>query len=138
MAARSCSNDEADTAVDSTPSVNDRYLCNMSALWRADPQLASLINDVPDERRPALTETRSGKWTASVPTANGNRCFLHSRYDPVAEADQPAAAQVRSDCYCYVVLGFGLGYQVRSLFDALVGESILVVWQPIYPRWSRW
>ncbi|MCH7700550.1 MAG: motility associated factor glycosyltransferase family protein [Planctomycetes bacterium] len=139
MAARTSSNDEADsaadstpseTAVSSTPSFNDRYLCNMAALWRADPQLASLIDDVPDERRLELSETRSGKWTASVPTPDGGRCFLHSRYDPVAEADQLAAAQVRSDCYCYVVLGFGLGYHVRSLFDALVGESILVVCEP--------
>ena len=100
MAARTRSNDESDTAVDSAPSFNDRYLCNMAALRRADPQLASLIDDVPDERRLELIETRSGKWTASVPTADGGRCFQHSRYGSVGEADQLVAAQVRSDCYC--------------------------------------
>ena len=65
---------------------NDLFLKNMAALWPVDPELAMRIDEVPDEERWAVEPTRSGQWTAAALTPQCSKTYLHSRYDPVAEA----------------------------------------------------
>ena len=74
------------TPVADIVTANELFCKNMAALWRTDPELAVLIDAVPDEARLPVEPTRSGDWTVAAVTPQGQRVYLHSRYDPVAEA----------------------------------------------------
>lgn len=74
-----------------------------------------------------LSEARSGKHTVSVALADGRSIWLHSRYDPEAEAralvdryDLEGVSQV-------LVLGHGLGYHVAEIRRRLPEARIEVV-----------
>ncbi len=106
------------------------YLRNMAALWRQDPPLAARIDAVMDDQRLRLEPTRSGHWTARVALGEGRSCYLHSRYDPVADAEK-LLTDVDFDAHsCYLIHGFGLGYHVRAIHERIKGDAILVVLEP--------
>ncbi len=105
------------------------FLANMAALWHRDPQLAQRIDEVRDEDRLELVPTRSGAATVAVDTPKGPT-LLHSRYDPVKDAAKLIDAVEIDGKFCFVVLGFGLGYHVRELFRRLKGDAVIVVVEP--------
>jgi hypothetical protein len=109
---------------------NELFCKNMAALWRVDPDLAVRIDEISDESRLPVEPTRSGHWTVAVPTATGTRAYLHSRYDPVSEAQKLAAAVETKGKFCFVISGFGLGYHVRALHERLHGDVVLIVTEP--------
>ncbi|UCG17552.1 MAG: motility associated factor glycosyltransferase family protein [Phycisphaerales bacterium] len=106
------------------------FLKNMRALWRADHWLAHRVDAVADEDRLAIQPTRSGAWTAAVPAAHGRPCYLHSRYDPEAEAEKLLVDLDFDNNYCFVVSGFGLGYHIRAMYEKLKGDAIIVAIEP--------
>ena len=108
----------------------DTYVRNLRALWQVDPALALRVEAVDDEQRLPLEPTRSGHWTAQAPTPAGAPIYLHSRYDPVADAERFVARIPLEDKYCFVVQGFGLGYHVQALFDRLRGDAFIVCLEP--------
>ncbi len=105
---------------------NDLFVHNMRPLWRIDAELALRLDAVDDDERYLLEPSRDGNWTARVPAADGSRLYLHSRHDPVAEANQWASAVDIEDTFCFVVAGFGLGYHLRSLFERLKGDAFII------------
>ncbi len=109
------------------------FLHNMRALWRHDPKLALRIDAIGDEERIPLTPTRSGAWTAKVATPEGQTVYLHSRYDPEAEAQRFAASVEIEDKFCFVVSGIGLGYHVLALFERLRGDAFILAAEPSLP-----
>ena len=115
---------EADCAAD--PAV---FVRNMAALYRRDPRLAQRIDEVEGGERWPLIRARSGAATVAVEGAGGS-VLLHSRYDPESEAERLIESVSLADRYCFVVLGFGLGYHVRALFDRLKGDAFIVVFEP--------
>ncbi len=120
-----------------TPAVGNKlFLHNMRALWRADPDLAMRIDAVDDDERIPLEPTRSGTWTARVAMPDGASAYLHSRYDPEAEAEQFAASVPIEDKYCFVVMGFGLGYHIRALARRIRGDGFILCSEPSLPLLS--
>ncbi len=115
------------------PAGNELFLHNMRALWRCDPTLALAIDAVDDDERIPLETTKSGHWTARLPAADGSWVYLHSRYDPQAEADKFIASVPTQEKYCFVVCGLGLGYHVRALLDRLNPEAFMVCAEPSIP-----
>ncbi len=114
-----------------TPAVgNELFLHNMRALWRRDPELALLIDAVPDEERVELEPTRSGSWTARLPAPGGALTYLHSRYDPAAEAKRLAESIEIEDKFCIVVSGMGLGHHIRAILECLVGDAFILCTEP--------
>ncbi|MCH7812440.1 MAG: DUF115 domain-containing protein [Planctomycetes bacterium] len=109
---------------------NELFCKNMAALWRTDPELAVLIDAVPDEARLPVEPTRSGDWTVAAVTPQGQPVYLHSRYDPVAEAKKFADNVEMEGKYCFVVGGMGLGYHVQAVYRRLRGEAFCVVSEP--------
>lgn len=91
--------------------------------------LAMRVDAVDDEDRAVLEPTRSGAWTARVSATTGP-VYLHSRYDPVAEAERFAASIEVEGKSCLVVSGMGLGYHLRALFARLRGEALLICCEP--------
>lgn len=118
------------TTSPAAPAAHATYLRNMACLWRFDPRLARRIDAVPDAARTPLEPTKSGAWTARFTTPNGPGSYLHSRYDPVAEADKLVAAVEVEDQYCFIVGGFGLGYHLRALRARIGPEALIVVSEP--------
>ncbi|MBU0717061.1 MAG: DUF115 domain-containing protein, partial [Planctomycetes bacterium] len=109
---------------------NEMFLHNMRALWEHDPGLALRVDAVEDAERIPLEPTRSGAFTAKLPTAEGQSTYLHSRYDPVDEAEHLAGSVVIEDKFCFVVSGLGLGYHVRTLFRRLRGDALIICCEP--------
>jgi len=106
------------------------YLNNMAALWRCDPKLAIRIDNLPDDALPPVEPSRAGPATIALNTPRGQRIWLHSRYDPVAEAHKFIEAVDVSKAFCFIVCGLGLGYHVRALFERLRGDAFLIVAEP--------
>ena len=112
---------------------NEMFVHNLRALWRVDPQLALRLDQVEDDERILLEPARSGAWTARMNTPEGQPVYLHSRYDPVADAGRFAANLEIEDKFCFVVGGFGLGYHVRALFERLKGDAFIICTEPSLP-----
>lgn len=113
--------------------LHSQFLRNMAALWRTDPELALKLDEIDDVERVPLEPTRSGHWTASMPTSDGRSVWLHSRYDPVKEAATRAEAVPLEDKFCFMVGGFGLGYDVAALIARLKGDAIVLVSESSLP-----
>ncbi|MHC5108316.1 MAG: motility associated factor glycosyltransferase family protein [Planctomycetota bacterium] len=106
------------------------FLKNMAALWRHDPVMALAIDAIDDDRRLELEPTRSGAVTAQAPAPDGNFLFLHSRYDPAAEATKLVDTIDLDEKYAFVVSGLGLGYHVLDLYHRLSGDAIIICIEP--------
>lgn len=117
--------------VSAAPIKDDLYVRNMAALFRVDGRLAQRIDECDDDGSVAVEPSRQGLPTAAMRVDGADRpVYLHSRVDPVAEAERFAAGVKVDDDFCYIVGGFGLGHHVKALFGLLKGESFLVVTEP--------
>jgi len=102
------------------------YLANLAALWTIDPALAAAVEAV--EPYP-VQASKSGVPTVAVPVGE-RTVFLHSRYDPLAEARKLIeSAQLHRDLTFYV-FGCGLGYHIESLFQKAASEALICVFEP--------
>src|SRR5262245_43285416 len=64
------------------------YLRNLAALYRRDSGLAARIDAIPFCACPPLAPTRGGAPTVRLSDDSNREVYLHSRYDPLAEARQ--------------------------------------------------
>ena len=117
---------------------NTVYMKNMEVLWRENPDLAKLVDSVPDEKLIECEKTRSGDFTCRLMGDNEKLLYLHSRYDPIKEAEKWADGvmekarqqQEKNEgriSMCYVIDGFGLGYHIEALHKRLKGDIFLVI-----------
>ncbi len=109
------------------------FLKNMAQLWRVDPELAILLDEIDDDQRLPVEPTKSGHWTTAKSTPDGRRCYLASRYDPVKEAKTRIEAVPLEDKFCFFISGFGLGYDIQALHARLKGDAVIVVSEPSAP-----
>lgn len=113
-----------------SPTCADIFLANMGALWRRDPLLAMRVDAVDDRDRLTLEPTRSGAWTARLKGISGKTTYLHSRYDPQADAEQLVESAELDEKYCFIAVGMGLGYHVEMLCDRLKGDAFVICVEP--------
>ncbi len=111
-------------------SINQVFLNNMAQLWRRDPKLAQRIDEVPPDASLEVQPSRKGPPTASVTTDDGRKLFLHSRYDPETEALEFCGSLERTEAFCVVLAGFGLGYHLKALIETFGEEIVIVVSEP--------
>jgi hypothetical protein len=78
-----------------------------------------------------------GVPTAIVRPLNGPPFYLHSPDDPIAEAHALIKDVARQERALYVVLGFGLGYHVKALLDAIPSSAHVIVIEPEWARFSQ-
>lgn len=74
-----------------------------------------------------LTKARSGANSAIIKQTGENPYHLHSTIDPVQEALEWASYIQLEEYTAYVIIGCGLGYHVRALWDKIPKNSILCV-----------
>jgi hypothetical protein len=68
-----------------------------------------------------------GLPTATFTTPDGHEYYLHSKYDPIAEAEHWVSTIPVQDRTLYVILGFGLGYHVKALLKKIPQNSSILV-----------
>jgi hypothetical protein len=110
------------------------YLQNLSALWSAEPKLARQI----EQRwhgRPAREEilvesSRAGPPTLSAKSADGRTITLHSKYNPIAEAQKLIESIKTEGPVAFYLLGLGLGYHLQSLFQKASPEALFFIFEP--------
>jgi hypothetical protein len=103
----------------------------MAALFRADPRLAQRIDEHEEDGGVAVEASRRGPPTVAVAVGGADRpLYLHSRVDPVGEAERFAESVKIDEDFCHIVGGFGLGHHVQALHARLKGEAFLVVTEP--------
>ncbi|HZK81749.1 MAG TPA: 6-hydroxymethylpterin diphosphokinase MptE-like protein, partial [Humisphaera sp.] len=106
------------------------YLKNMAVLWTVDPAFAELIEnaETPDSYR--VEPSRSGVPTVAATTIDGRTLYLHSKYEPLAEAKRLTDGIDASRTLAFYVYGFALGYHVEALFERASDESLFVIFEP--------
>lgn len=101
---------------------------NIKALEEKNPELANelenldknLVNECKQYR---LLNARNGSKTIKL-IAKNNEFFLHSRYDPEKEAERFTQNIEKDEIDSVVVLGFGLGYHILTLYKVLKEKNI--------------
>ncbi|HVX86280.1 MAG TPA: 6-hydroxymethylpterin diphosphokinase MptE-like protein [Phycisphaerae bacterium] len=128
------------------------YVRNLSALFQTDARLAMAIDAVHPADVPVLETAKDGYPTVRVMTTppaqsgpgplaaptggggpGGRQVYLHSRYRPLHEAENWAAAVACEDRYVVAVSGFGLGHHIRALLDRMPHDALLIVAEPNLP-----
>ena len=106
------------------------YLANLAALWAVDPRLAASIEATEGQPSYGIESTRAGLPTMVVPTPDGRQVFLHSRYEPLVEADRLIAPVSVEEKVAFYIHGIGLGYHLELLFARASDEAIFIVFEP--------
>ncbi|MFP4483581.1 MAG: motility associated factor glycosyltransferase family protein [Spirochaetaceae bacterium] len=95
---------------------------NLATLREHAPELATLLDGATPPPELHVEEARSG-----APTARYGGHYLHSRHDPIHEAQRIAERLAATGADGFVVYGFGLGYLPEAVIDASDGEPVVVV-----------
>src|SRR4051812_14487516 len=112
---------------------------NLAALWAADPVLAEQVESLhpldpypvePSKAGPPTVVVTPAAAADSPATAPTPGILLHSRYQPLAEAERLLKDVDVESHFAFYVHGFGLGYHVERLFEQAGRESLLFVFEP--------
>jgi hypothetical protein len=115
------------------------YLANLAALWASDAALARRIEALDTEpafgavgcgARFTVEPSKAGPPTVVVHTPDGRAISLHSKYNPVAEAQKLTDNVRTGGCVAFYLLGLGMGYALEALFDRASDESLVFVFEP--------
>ncbi len=93
-----------------------------AALLENFPAIRAFIADIADSGHPPFEQSAS---KTGAPTGKLAGSWLHSRYDPLAEARKSAAETMAGGAGLVAVFGLGYGYLAEALLDA--GCSVLAV-----------
>ena len=106
------------------------YLKNLAALYSVNCHLARRIDStfsIPDYK---TEPSKSGEPTIAITTADGKKIYLHSRYEPVAEAKSLADSIAQDEKFVLFIMGFALGYHVEAIADKVSSEAVLCIVEP--------
>lgn len=106
------------------------WLNNLPLLWQADPDLAAQIEALPDDSLYPVESSRTTDPTLAVTSDDNRRIYLHSRYEPLKEAQRLADAVNITGHLAYYVQGLGLGYHVQALLNRISSEALLCIFEP--------
>ena len=106
------------------------YLKNMAALWAADPKLAAAVERLDDRDSYQVEATKSASPTVIVPLTNGKSLHLHSRYEPLKEAEALLENVAAEERFVFFVYGFGMGYHFQLLAGRASEEAIFCIIEP--------
>ena len=71
-------------------------------------------------------ETAAGDFVPAV-TKEGKRLFIHSKFDPVKEAERFIGEIDTAAFDLFIVFGFGFGYHVEELLAGMGSDSLVLV-----------
>ena len=94
--------------------MNGWFEKNLDILSKKHPGAESFLRREQTGGKVSIDRTRSRN---DHPTARVNGRFLHSKLDPVREAERIAAHSVDSSAGVCVFLGFGYGYHIERFLE---------------------
>lgn len=107
--------------------MNDIYSQNIKIIRERFPLLAGRL-DITDDGSVEILESKSGGPVPSFAHGEGRRLFIHSRIDPLREAERFIQEIDISGRDLVVVFGFGFGYHVEELIKRAGGDiTVLAV-----------
>jgi hypothetical protein len=77
-----------------------------------------------------VEKSKAGGPTVSVRASNGRALYLHSRYEPVKEAERLIESIAVQQKTTFYLLGLGLGYHLELLFERASSEAIFCIFEP--------
>jgi hypothetical protein len=101
------------------------YLSNMAALWAADPKLAERIEATDGVESYPCEPSRSGP-----PTLRVRDLCLHSKYEPLREAQALIDPIPADERFVFFIHGFALGYHLELLAKVASDEAIYCIIEP--------
>lgn len=104
-----------------------RYATNLAALYASQSALAAAVDRVSFDDCPTLEPTRDGSVTARVVNDAQQPTYVHSRYQPLAEARELVAPALATEALVFVVHGLGLGHAVAELLAQRDQARVFVV-----------
>jgi len=101
---------------------------NLFVLGKKDPQLVCAIkaNSTKKQRWKKIT-TKTGLFTLQGVDKEGNDILLHSKYDPLREAQQIVNTYQYAPTADLVLFGFGLGYHVEEVLQRPSKHGLILV-----------
>jgi hypothetical protein len=103
-----------------------RYVENMAALYRRDPDLAARLDRLPFAELPELESTRDGNATVRLLADDGKPIYAHSKYRPAEEATKLLDGLNEDAAPTFVVSGPGLGYVLVALNERFHDPLLIV------------
>lgn len=100
---------------DVTGPCRQRYLVNLGALYRRDPDLAARLDALPFTQAAQLEAARDGHATVRLSADDGREIYAHSRYRPLEEARRFVDNLSAPDNPTFFVSGLGIGYHLIEL-----------------------
>ncbi|MGD0464363.1 MAG: 6-hydroxymethylpterin diphosphokinase MptE-like protein [Tepidisphaeraceae bacterium] len=105
-------------------------LSNLAALWATEPKVALALEAALELPGHAVEKSKSGGPTVSVRRSDGRALYLHSRYEPVKEAERLIESIAVTRKTAFNLLGLGLGYHLELLFERASSEAIFCIFEP--------
>lgn len=103
----------------------DHLSNNLAALSRSNPSAAQAVSAA-DAGAFTAVASKNGDMVPEL-SLGGRKLLLHSRFDPVTEANR-FVAELSADAYALaVVAGFGYAYHLQALIEKLPADATLLV-----------
>ena len=99
---------------------------NMAVLKLRFPELHDRVAGAADDGSIEAVETKLGGHVPAI-VREGKRLFIHSKFDPVTEAERFVSEIDRSSFDLFIVFGFGFGYHVEELLKGFAEDSSVLV-----------
>ncbi|MDP7421795.1 MAG: DUF115 domain-containing protein, partial [bacterium] len=105
---------------------------NLTALASRDPAAAHAVKTASlKSNRLVMEQSRSGTdWTGYYQSNSGKKAYLASRYQPSREASKRVEHLDYQNKYLFVIIGFGLGYELREIMNRMHEQAVVIVIEP--------
>ena len=100
---------------------------NLKILSHRSPYLYSLVENIQNDKKYSVGQSKSGKATLLGIFPDGSKKTLYSKYDPIKEAEQLIETVYSKEKTNYILIGLGLGYHLNSLHERISMKSYYIV-----------
>jgi hypothetical protein len=104
---------------------------NLSVLQGRDPELVQKILHIPETNNLTCEITKSRNGSKNLEVHRDDKTFtLHSKYDPLKEAEQLVDSAYDEKRNYFIVYGLGLGYQLDALKARTIESDLIFIMEP--------
>jgi len=102
---------------------------NLEILSNKSPELYALIKKTRNDGQYKVSKAKTGVSTLSRVFPDGKNKFLHSKYNPLQEAEQFIDSNYSNEISNYIIIGCGLGYHVIDLHKRISSQDRIIVFE---------
>ncbi len=107
--------------------MKDIFNTNIQALASKNGELSASLKNVSTEHV-EIVESKTGNSVPCVNTGDGRKLFVHSKVDPMREAERFISEIDTADKDLIIILGFGFGYHCELLLKKVAsGVNVITI-----------